>query len=323
VERRVSLPSERFREFQWSPEGGRLAALSFRQLVIADAGSGAVDTLGFLGVQQMAWSPGGRWIGARATPVVRASGRERRSVVIVIDTDGGGDQPRVRALSDTTSIRSELRRTLAWAGPDLLAVCQDSVWTMSAVAPGALPAPGTTMIRTATPRLAGAGDRLFLGVVTADGRIEERELPPPPTILTDFSGRADAPVPLWWFPTRLSRDGAHLLIAAREPTADVVYMILATDGRVEHRFADGLIASDLSADGKWVLSQAETAGTQKLDGSELFLVRVSDGRAFPLTGTMDTIETDAVFEPGGTRLACLDQKDGSILIGRIEGLPTP
>lgn len=323
VERRVNVGSERFREFRWAPTGGRLAALTFRQLMIVDAATGDVDTIGPVGVQQMVWSPQARWIGARTTPAFRAGGRERRSVMVVIAAQPGGEGPRVRAVTDTVTIASELRRTLGWAGPDLMAVCQDSVWTTIAVVPGAEATPGARVLRMGTPVYPGTGDRIFLAEVNPEGRIEERELPAPPSILSDFGGRPGKPLPLWWLPTRMTPDGAHMLFSAREPVAGDVNLILAPDGRVEHRFEDGLVATDLSADAKWILSQAETMGTQVLDSSELFLVRVADGRAFPLTGTLGVVETDAAFEPGTMRVACLDQKDGSILIGRIEGLPTP
>lgn len=320
LERRVTVPDERVRELSWAPVGGRLAALTFRTLAIVNASTGAVDTLGVPAVEQMAWSPDAAWLAVRSTPSARATGRERRDRVLLVSAKETAGEERVRVIRDTTIAPAEGRHSIAWIGRELLAVMQDSVWVDLPLAPGAAPEPGLAACWLRPPSVPGTAERVFIGVVNAEGRLEPREIPPPPSTLTTQRLAPEQQYSRGWSPVRQTQDGRLLLVTAREADGDA-YMLLGEDGHPLSRFTDGLGPSDLSRDGRWILAQAEVTGTQKLENSELFLVRVADGRAFPLTGTAGAIETDAVFEPGNRRLACIDQADGSILIGRIEGLP--
>jgi hypothetical protein len=320
VERRVSIPKERFSELHWAPAGGELAARTFRTVAIIDAASGEADTFSIPAVEHVAWSPDGRWLALRSTPSARASGRERRDRVYVVESGKSPGAERVRTIVDTTLVRVDLRHPVAWKGDALLATMQDSAWFDHAVVPGAAPKEGLAAYWLAPPAMPGSSERVYVGVIGADGRFETREIPPPPS--TMHAPRIDParPISRGWSPIRMTPGGGMILATAREAEGEV-YMILGADGSPRSRFDDGLGPTDLSTDGQWILAQAEVVGPAKLEGSELFLVRAADGKAFPLTGTGTAIETDAVFEPGTLRVACIDQADGAALIGRIEGLP--
>ena len=320
VERRVSIPQERFSEVHWAPAGGRLAARTFRSVAIIDATTGEADTFSIPAIEHVAWSPDGRWLALRSTPGARASGRARQDRVHVVKAEKAPRAERVRTVVDTALVRPEMRHPVAWKGDALLSTLQDSVWVDRPVAPSAAPKAGLAAYWFAPPGVPGSSERVYVGVVGSDGRFETREIPPPPS--TMHAPRIDPtrPISRGWRPIRMTPDGSRILTTAREADGEI-YMILGADGSPQSRFTDGLGPTDLSTDGQWILAQAEVMGTRKLEGSELFLVRAADGRAFALTGTGSVIETDAAFEPGTLRIACIDQTDGAVLIGRIEGLP--
>jgi hypothetical protein len=283
-----------------------------------DAATGAVDTFTIPPFNQYAWSPSGERIVVRATPAAAPAGR--RDMILVCSVGSAAGEGRITTLCD--SIITEERpaaKAIAWLGPDLLAALRDTSWTLLPLAPGAASLPGWRSV-WASPVGTGASTDIQVGAVDSTGRFEVRSVIPPPSLLAPPVAGTEQRV-LWWQPVRLRPDGSAILVSAMEKEAGVFYLLLAPDGRILREFRDGLTPGDLSEDGRWILAHAEITGTERLENSELFLVRSDTGRAYPLTSTLEATETSPAFEPGGFRVACLDMKDGSILVGRLSDVP--